>query len=296
MQEKNMKKLKMGLPKGTLQKATFEIFAKAGIKIYSNDARAYKPSSNDDELDITLFRAQEIPGYVEQGVLDCGISGYDWICESSAVVKEICELMYAKSGFSPVRWVLAVPENSGIKSAKGLVNKRVATEIVNVAKKYLRKKGVKAEVEFSWGATEVKVPDFVDAIIELTETGNSLRANKLKIIDEVLVSTTRFFANPAAYRNPWKREKMDSIAILLEGALAAQNMVGLKMNCREKDIKKIINILPAMKKPTISKLSLRDWVALEVVLEENEVKKIIPELKRAGAEGIIEYPLNKVIP
>lgn len=291
-----MKKLKMGLPKGTLQKATFEIFAKAGIKIYSNDARAYKPSSNDDELDITLFRAQEIPGYVEQGVLDCGISGYDWICESSAVVKEICELMYAKSGFSPVRWVLAVPENSGIKSAKGLVNKRVATEIVNVAKKYLRKKGVKAEVEFSWGATEVKVPDFVDAIIELTETGNSLRANKLKIIDEVLVSTTRFFANPAAYRNPWKREKMDSIAILLEGALAAQNMVGLKMNCREKDIKKIINILPAMKKPTISKLSLRDWVALEVVLEENEVKKIIPELKRAGAEGIIEYPLNKVIP
>ena len=291
-----MKKLKMGLPKGTLQKATFEIFAKAGIKIYSNDARAYKPSSNDDELDITLFRAQEIPGYVEQGVLDCGISGYDWICESSAVVKEICELMYAKSGFSPVRWVLAVPENSGIKSAKGLVNKRVATEIVNVAKKYLRKKGVKAEVEFSWGATEVKVPDFVDAIIELTETGNSLRANKLKIIDEVLVSTTRFFANPAAYRNPWKMEKMDSIAILLEGALAAQNMVGLKMNCREKDIKKIINILPAMKKPTISKLSLRDWVALEVVLEENEVKKIIPELKRAGAEGIIEYPLNKVIP
>jgi len=290
-----MRKLKLGLPKGSLQEATFELFKMAGFKIYA-DSRSYRPVVDDEELDITLVRAQEIPKYVEQGVFDCGITGYDWIVETGAKVEEIEELLYAKSGFRPVRWVLAVPENSQIRTAKDLAGKRIATEVVHIVKKYLAAKKVKAEVEFSWGATEVKAPDLCDAIVELTETGSSLRANNLRIVEEVLKSTTRFIANAQALKSSFKKEKIENISILLKGALTAENMVGLKMNLMEKDLEKIMNVLPALKRPTVSRLTLPGWLAIEVVLEENKVKVIIPKLKKAGAEGIIEYPLNKVIP
>ncbi|OGS23286.1 MAG: ATP phosphoribosyltransferase [Elusimicrobia bacterium RIFOXYA2_FULL_39_19] len=290
-----MNKLKIGLPKGSLQESTFELFRKAGIKIYA-DSRSYRPSCDDSELDITLVRAQEIPRYVDEKVFDCGVTGLDWIVETDAKVKEICELLYAKSGFRPVRWVLAVPENSKIKSVKDLKGKRIATELVNVVKKYLKKNKVSADVEFSWGATEVKAPDLCDAIVELTETGSSLRANKLRIVEEVLVSTTRLIANNDSIKDAWKRDKIENLAILLKGALAAESMVGLKMNIQENTLDKILDILPALKRPTISHLTLKGWVALEVILDESEVKVIIPKLKRAGAQGIIEYPLNKVIP
>src|SRR3989339_839885 len=289
-----MNKLKIGLPKGSLQESTFELFKKAGIKIYSSD-RSYFPTCDDDELEIMLVRSQEMAKYVEDGVFDAGITGYDWISESGAEIKEICELLYAKSGFRPVKWVLAVPNNSKIKRLKDLAGKRIATELVNVVKKYLLKNKVKAEVEFSWGATEAKAPALVDAIVELTETGSSLRANNLKIIEDVLTSTTRFIANHDALKDSWKREKIEGLAILLKGALAAEGMVGLKMNVAEKNLENIIGVLPALKKPTISHLSVSGWVALEVIIEEKIVKKIIPGLKRAGAEGIIEYPLNKII-
>ncbi|MDI6641360.1 MAG: ATP phosphoribosyltransferase [Elusimicrobiota bacterium] len=290
-----MQKLKIGLPKGSLEAATIELFRRAGIKIYP-DVRSYKPQSDDPEIDMTLVRAQEIPIYVHQGVLDCGITGFDWICETEAKVKEVCELVYAKSSFGPVKWVLAAPVNSTVKSVKDLQGKRIATELVNVVKKYLLKKKVKATVEFSWGATEVKAPNFVDAIVELTETGSTLRANNLRILDEVLLSTTRFIANQSALKNLWKKEKIENLAMLLRGALQAENMVGLKMNLKEKKLKEILPHLPALKKPTISRLTIPGWVALEVVLEEARVKEIIPKLKKSGAEGIIEYPLNKVIP
>ncbi|MDD5686341.1 MAG: ATP phosphoribosyltransferase [Elusimicrobia bacterium] len=289
-----MNKIKIGLPKGSLQEATFELFKKAGIKIFASE-RSYFPSSDDEELEIMLVRSQEIAKYVEDGVFDAGITGYDWICESGTDVKEISELRYAKSSFRPVRWVLAVPKNSKIKSVKNLRGKRIATELVNVVKKYLAKNKVKAEVEFSWGATEAKTPTLVDAIVELTETGSSLRANNLEIIDEVLTSTTRLIANKNSIKNPWKKRKIENLSILLKGALEAFGMVGLKMNLKENDIAKIMNILPALKRPTVSRLTIPGWVALEVIMEEKTLKKIIPELKRLGAEGIIEYPLNKVI-
>lgn len=289
-----MRKLRIGLPKGSLQEATLSLFQKAGIQIYV-DSRSYKPTSNDPELEIMLVRSQEMARYVEDDVFDCGITGYDWIKENQADVHQICELLYAKQGFRPVRWVLAVPVGSKIKSVKDLHDKRIATELVSVVKSYLKKKKVSADVEFSWGATESKAGPLVDAIVELTETGTSLEANNLRIIDEVLKSTTRFIANKKSLRNNWKKRKIENIAILLQGALNAESMVGLKMNLAEKDISKIMNILPALKKPTISRLTIPGWVALEVVLKEEVVKKIIPELKRAGAQGIIEYPLNKVI-
>ncbi|MHB9154502.1 MAG: ATP phosphoribosyltransferase [Endomicrobiales bacterium] len=289
-----MKKLRLGFPKGSLQESTQELFRKAGIRIYSSE-RSYFPSSDDDELEIMMVRSQEMAKYVEDGVFDAGLTGFDWISESGAKVKEVCELIYAKSGFRPVRWVLAVPKDSKINSVKDLKGKRVATELVNVVKKYLARNKVKAEVEFSWGATEAKAPALVDAIVELTETGSSLRANNLRIVEEILTSTTRFIANNDAWKDPWKRKKIESIAILLEGALAAEGMVGLKMNVAQKNLGKIMGILPALKKPTISQLSVDGWVALEVIIEEKIVKKILPELKRAGAEGIIEYPLNKII-
>lgn len=260
-----MNKLKLGLPKGSLQESTFELFRKAGIKIYC-DSRSYRPISDDEELDITLVRAQEIAKYVEQNVFDAGITGYDWIIESNSKVKQVCELVYAKSGFRPVRWVLAVPINSSIKSVKDLKGKRIATELVNVTKKYLKKNKVKAEVEFSWGATEIKAPQLVDAIVELTETGSSLKANNLRIVEEILVSTTRFIANFSSIKNSWKKEKIENLSILLRGALQAESMVGLKMNIIEKNIQKIIKILPALKKPTISRLTLPGWVALEEFL------------------------------
>jgi len=289
-----MKKLKIGLPKGSLQENTFELFKKAGFEIYT-ESRQYKPYCDDEELDITLVRAQEIPKYVEEGVFDCGISGYDWILETNAKVKEICELVYSKSGFRPVRWVVAVPESSEITSITQLKNKRIATELVNYVKKYFKKKKIPVKVEFSWGATEVKVPDLADAIVELTETGSSLRANKLKIIEEILVSTPRFIANHNSLKDGWKKEKIENIVLLLKGALEAEAMVGLKMNVEKKNLEKIEKILPALKNPTISQLSDPNWVAVEVVLKESEVKKIIPLLKKAGAQGIIEYPLNKVV-
>jgi ATP phosphoribosyltransferase len=289
-----MKKLKLGFPKGSLQESTMELFRKAGIRI-SSSSRSYFPSCDDDELDIMMVRSQEMAKYVEDGVFDAGLTGYDWICESGAKVKEVAELVYAKSGFRPVRWVLAVPNDSKIKSAKDLKGKRVATELANYVRRYFKKRKINCEVEFSWGATEAKAPSLVDAIVELTETGSSLRANKLRIVEEILTSTTRFIANEKALKNPWKKQKIENIAMLLKGALNAEGMVGLKMNVKQNNLGKIEKILPALKKPTVSQLNLKGWVALEVILEEKTVKKILPELKRAGAEGIIEYPLNKII-
>ncbi len=286
--------LKLGMPKGSLQDSTIDLFRKAGIRVNSSD-RSYFPYCDDEEIEIMLIRSQEMARYVQDGLFDAGITGQDWILESGAGVKEICELLYSKSGFKPVRWVVAVPENSRIRSIKDLQGKTVATELVSYVKKYFAKKKVKARIEYSWGATEAKAGILVDAIVELTETGRSLKANKLRIIDEILTSTTRFIANKKAWDNPWKREKMENIAILLKGALAAEGMVGLKMNLKEKDLSKIMSILPSLKRPTVSPLTLSGWMALEVVVEEKIVKKMLPELKRAGAEGIIEYPLNKLI-
>jgi ATP phosphoribosyltransferase len=289
-----MRKLKLGFPKGSLQESTLELFKKAGIRIHVSD-RSYFPSCDDDELEIMLVRSQEMAKYVEDGVFDAGLTGFDWICESGAKVKEVCELIYAKSGFRPVRWVLAVPEGSKIRSIKDLKGKRVATELAGYVKKYFAKKKVKADVEFSWGATEAKAGRFVDAIVELTESGSSLRANKLRIVEEVLTSTTRFIANNASWKDSWKRKKIENIAILLKSALAAEGMVGLKMNVPKQGLKKVLRVLPALKKPTVSQLTDKNWIAIEVILEEKTVKKILPELKRAGAQGIIEYPLNKIV-
>ena len=289
------RKLKLGLPKGSLQESTLEIFKRAGIRVVASD-RSYFPSSDDSELDIMLVRSQEMARYVADGVFDAGLTGHDWITESGAVVHEICELLYAKTGFRPVRWVLAVPNDSPIKSVKDLEGKRIATELVGFVKRYLEKNNVTAEVEFSWGATEAKAGTLVDAIVELTETGSSLRANKLRIVEELLISSTRFVANPVAWKDAWKREKMENLAMLLQGALAAEGMVGLKMNIEQKNLESLMKLLPALKRPTVSPLSEAGWSAIEVIIEEKTVKKIIPQLKRAGAEGIIEYPLNKVIP
>ncbi|MDD3053469.1 MAG: ATP phosphoribosyltransferase [Endomicrobiaceae bacterium] len=289
-----MKKLKLGFPKGSLQDSTIELFKKAGIRINAS-SRSYFPSCDDEEIEIMLVRSQEMAKYVQDGVFDAGLTGFDWICESGANVKEVCELQYAKSGFRPVRWVLAVPNDSKIKKIQDLQGKRVATELLNYTKKYFTKNKVKANIEFSWGATEAKAGRLVDAIVELTETGSSLRANNLRIVEEILVSTTRFIANDSAWKDSWKREKIENLAILLKGALNAEGMVGLKMNIPFKTLPQVEKILPALRKPTVSNLSDGNWVALEVIIEEKIVKKILPALKRVGAEGIIEYPLNKII-
>jgi ATP phosphoribosyltransferase len=286
--------LKLGLPKGSLQESTMELFRKAGIRISASD-RSYFPYCDDDEIEIMLIRSQEMGKYVQDGLFDAGFTGQDWILETRAKVKQVCELVYGKSGFKPVRWVLAVPENSKIKSVQDLNGKRVATELVNYVKRYLAKQKVKATVEYSWGATEAKAGILVDAIVELTETGRSLKANQLRIVEDVLSSTTRFIANRKSWDDQWKRNKIENIAILLKGALAAEGMVGLKMNLKEERLPEIMRILPSLKRPTVSPLTLTGWMALEVVVEEKVVKKIIPDLKRAGAEGIIEYPLNKLI-
>jgi len=291
----NTRKLKLGLPKGSLQEATIEIFKRAGVRVHASE-RSYFPGCDDDELDIMLVRSQEMARYVADGVFDAGLTGYDWVMESGAKVHEVCELLYAKTGFRPVRWVLAVPNDSPIRSVKDLEGKRIATELVGVVKKYLEKNKVKADVEFSWGATEAKAGFLVDAIVELTETGSSLRANKLRIVEELLTSSTRFISNADSWKDDWKREKMENLAMLLKGAIAAEGLVGLKMNVAQKDLDKVMKLLPALKRPTISPLSEPGWSALEVIIEEKTVKKLIPQLKRAGAEGIIEYPLNKVIP
>ena len=287
-------KLKLGLPKGSLQEATFGLFAKAGYR-FTVSSRSYFPSTDDDELECMLVRAQEMARYVEEGVFDAGITGKDWILENRADVHEIIDLCYSKQSMRPCRWVLAVAEDSPFSSVQDLKGKRIATEAVNLTTGYLKERGVEADVEFSWGATEVKVPELVDAIVEITETGSSLRANKLRIVDEILTTTPRFIANRTSWEESWKREKMENIALLLSGALEAEDRVGLKLNCPREKVKDILEALPAMKKPTISELSENGWVALETILQETQVRTLIPRLKRAGAEDIIEYPLNKVI-
>lgn len=287
--------LKIGLPKGSLQEATFRILKKAGFNI-SVGSRSYFPSIDDIELDSVLIRAQEMSRYVEDGALDCGITGEDWIRENSSDVMRVEELEYAKQSLSKVRWVVAVPENSRIRSVKGLNGKRIATELVGVTKAFLKKKKIKAEVEFSWGATEVKVSaGLVDAIVEITETGSSLRANKLRIIDTICYSTTQLIANKKAWQNEWKRSKIESLAILLKGAILAESKVGLKMNVKKENLNKVLSILPAMKRPTISNLTDKEWFDIDTIIDEEAVKRLIPALKKAGAQGIIEYPLNKAI-
>ncbi len=291
-----MKKiLKIGLPKGSLQEATFRIFKKAGFNV-NVASRSYFPSIDDLELEPVLLRAQEMSRYVADGALDCGITGEDWIKENNSDVKCVEELEYAKQSLNKVRWVAAVPESSSIRSVKDLKNKRIATELVGVTKAFLRKNKIKAEVEFSWGATEVKVAaGLVDAIVEITETGSSLRANKLRIIDTICYSTTRLIANKTSWKNPWKHSKIESLSILLKGAILAETKVGLKMNVRKPDIKKVLSLLPAMKRPTISELTDKKWFDVDTIINEEDVKRLIPALKRAGAQGIIEYPLNKAI-
>ena len=288
------KKLKFGLPKGSLQEATIEKMGKAGFNI-SVSSRSYIPYVDDDELEIRLIRSQEISRYVEHGYLDCGIAGYDWIMENDSKVHEVAEFLFSKATRQAARWVLCVPENSPVKSVKDLRGKRIATEVVNLTKKYLKKNGVKAEVEFSWGATEMKAHELVDAIVELTETGSSLRANKLRIVDTLLSSTPRLIANREAWKNPWKRKKIETLAMLLKGALDAEAKVGLKMNIAQKNLASLLKALPALRNPTISQLSLQGWVAVETIIDECIVRELIPQLKAAGAEGIIEYPLNKVV-
>ena len=286
--------IKIGLPKGSLQDATFELFKHAGFN-FSVSSRSYFPSTDDEEIEAMLVRAQEIARYVEEGVFDAGLTGKDWNVENEADVVEVLDLCYSKQSLRPCRWVLAVPEGSSVRSVKDLEGKRIATEVVQITKSYLERNGVRAEVEFSWGATEVKAPDLVDAIVEITETGSSLRANKLRIVDEILTTTPRLIANKASFRDEWKKQKIENIAMLLAGALEAEGQVGLKLNCPRDRMKDIVALLPALKKPTISALSDEGWVALETILREKEVRTIIPLLKRAGASGIIEYPLNKVI-
>lgn len=289
------KKIVLGLPKGSLQDSTFSMMKKAGFTI-SSGSRSYVPNVDDPEIGARLIRAQEISRYVEQGMLDAGLTGHDWVIENQSDVVEVANLVYAKQGLRPVRWVLAVPNDSKVQTVKDLEGKRIATEAVGIAKQYLKKHGVNAEVEFSWGATEVKAPELVDAIIEITETGSSLRANNLRIVDTCLESTTRFIANKKSWQDPWKRKKIEQISMLLKGALAAETKVLLKMNVKQDAVAKVTALLPALHTPTVNPLSSSGWSAVESVVEEAVVRGLIPQLKEAGAEGIIEIPLNKVVP
>lgn len=287
-------KLRFGLPKGSLQEATIEKMGKAGFNIQVS-SRSYIPYVDDEELEIRLIRAQEISRYVEHGFLDCGITGLDWITENGSKVYEVGEFLFSKATRQPARWVLAVPEDSPVKTVKDLQGKRIATEVVNLTKGYLAKHGVTAEVEFSWGATEFKAHELVDAIVELTETGSSLRANRLRIVDTLLSSTPRLVANHQAWNDSWKRAKIENLALLLKGALEAEAKVGLKMNIQQQNLDKLLQSLPSLRNPTISSLSQSGWVAVETIIDERVVRDLIPKLKAAGAEGIIEYPLNKVV-
>jgi len=290
-----MNKIRLGIPKGSLQESTIRVFKKAGFNIAVSE-RSYLPSIDDPEIEPIMLRAQEISRYVEDGALDCGITGEDWIKENRSKVLRVSDLVYAKQSMLPVRWVLAVPESSRIKSIKDLKGKTIATELVNVTKEYFKKNKVKVDVEFSWGATEVKVSaGLVDAVVELTETGRSLKAHKLREIATICESTTQLIANAKSYKNSWKNKKIKQIAMLLQGAIQAENMVGLKMNVAQNNLDKILRLLPALKNPTISCLSRNNWLAVEVVIDEDTVKDIIPKLKEAGAQGIIEYSLNKLI-
>ncbi|MCL4192031.1 MAG: ATP phosphoribosyltransferase [Thermoguttaceae bacterium] len=286
--------LKLGIPAGSLQEATGELFRRAGYKI-TFSSRSYYPTIDDDEIECLLIRAQEMARYVQDGVLDAGLTGHDWVVETGADVHEVAELMFSKTSRRPVRWVLAVPEDSPVQSVKDLQGKRIATEAVGLATRFLQQHGVEAKVEFSWGATEVKPPKLVDAIVEVTETGSSLRANNLRIVAEVLKSTTRFIANRTAYADPWKKQKIDDIALMLKGAMAAEGKVGLMMNVPRANLAQVLSILPALLKPTIADLSDRDWVDVNTIIDESIVRNIIPRLKMTGARGIVEYPLTKII-
>src|SRR5438477_9012785 len=286
--------LKLGIPAGSLQEATADLFRKAGYKL-TFAARSYYPAIDDPEIHCTLIRAQEMARYVQDGSLDCGLTGHDWVVENDAQVVELAELVFSKVSRRPVRWVLAVPNDSPIEAPKDLQGKRIATEVVNITRKWLASHGVSANVEFSWGATEVKPPRLADAIVEVTETGSSLRANNLRIVCDLLQSTTRFIANEAAYADPWKRQKMDDLVLMLQGAMAAEGKVGLMMNVRKVDLPAVLGILPALQKPTVSSLSDEAWVAVNTILDENIVRHIIPQLKQAGARGLVEYPLSKII-
>jgi ATP phosphoribosyltransferase len=288
-------KLKIGLPKGSLQETTFKLFKNAGFSIKLLE-RSYVPTIDDPEVEGLVIRAQEMARYVEDGILDMGITGYDWVLEQDAKVVELVRLKYGKVGFRGVKWVVAVPNDSPIKTIEGLKGKKIATELVGYTKRFLKKRGIDATIEFSWGATEVKPPLLADAIIEVTETGASLRANNLRIIDTILESETVLIANRSAWKDEWKRQKMENITMLLKGALVAEEKVGLKMNVPRAKLGKITKILPSLHTPTISNLSDEHWVAIEVIIDEKTVRDIIPNLKRAGAQGIVEYPLNKVIP
>jgi ATP phosphoribosyltransferase len=286
--------LMLGLPKGSLEESTKNLFAKAGWKISTN-SRSYRPSIDDPELDGRFVRAQEVSRYVEHGFFDCGLTGHDWILENESDVVEVCDLIYSKASTLKSRWVLCVPEASPIKSAADLAGKRVATELVKTTKRYFEKRGVAVEVEFSYGATEVKVPELVDAIVDITETGSSIRANKLRIVDTLMETNTKLIANKASWANPAKRKKIETIALLLKGALEAGSKVGLKMNLPKSSLDSVVKALPALRNPTISQLSSPDWIALETIIDESVVREIIPQLKALGAEGIVEYPLNKVV-
>ena len=287
-------KLMLGIPKGSLEEATTKMLAKAGYKIEIS-SRSYYPTIDDPEIECMLIRAQEMSKYIEEGILDCGLTGFDWIQENSSDVVEAAELVYGKVGKNPLRWVLAVPEGSDIKCAKDLEGKRIATEAVGMTKNYLAKHGVNAKVEFSWGATEVKPPRFADAIVEITETGSSLRANRLQIIDTLCISTTRFIANKEAMQDPFKKSKIENIAMLLKAVLAASGKVGLKLNVHQDDLEKVLEILPAMDHPTVSPLSDKAWFALETIVDEHVVRDLIPQLKARNARGIVEYALNKIV-
>lgn len=295
MKEKRKKVLNIGLPKGSLQESTLKLFRKAGFTI-SVGARSYIPSIDDEELSGLLIRAQEMARYVQDGILDLGLTGRDWVLEQNAKVKEVCPLQYAKGGLRPVRWVVAVPNDSPIRRIEDLAGKRIATELVQYTRRFLRDRGIEAQVEFSWGATEVKAPRLADAIVELTETGSTLRANNLRIVDTILESTTVLIANREAWKNPWKREKIGKIEMLLTGALRAEEKVGLKMNVKSPDLARILKVLPAMQNPTLASLSEEGWFSLEVIVDDRVVRDLIPVLKNVGASGIVEYPLNKVIP
>jgi ATP phosphoribosyltransferase len=286
--------LRLGIPAGSLQEATADLFRKAGYKI-TFVGRSYYPAIDDPEIHCTLIRAQEMPRYVHDGSLDCGLTGLDWILENEVKVVELAELIFSKVSRRPVRWVLAVPNDSPIQNAQDLRGKRIATEVVGLTKRWLAQQGVEAHVEFSWGATEVKPPRLADAIVDVTETGSSLRANNLRVIAELLQSTTRFIANETSYADPWKKRKMDDLLLMVQGAMAAEGKVGLMMNVRSADLPAVIKILPALKNPTISSLSDQSWVALNTIIDENTVRHLIPQLKLAGACGIVEYPLNKII-
>lgn len=286
--------LKMGLPKGSLEAATLDLMRRAGFLI-TVAQRSYFPAIDDPEIECMLLRAQEMARYVESGALDCGLTGYDWVVENEATVHTVCDLVYAKQSFGKVRWVLAVPQASDIKTVTDLEGRIVATELVGVTRRWLAERGVSAKIEFSWGATEAKLPELADAIVEVTETGSSLRANKLRVIETVLESTTQFIANVDAWQDPEKRRKIEDIVLLLQGAIAALDRVGLMLNVRVEDLDAVLAVLPALRNPTISHLSDEGWLAVNTILEESVVRHIIPRLKEAGAEGIVEFPLNKIV-